>query len=108
MKEKKTGAGLSSENFNLIKQGTPVIYKIIYDFVTIGRKKIKKRAHENPHRRIRTLDIGRLVSYAAATVGDLQSKGSETQTKKWRDKHRGSDLLKHNIVTALHSHNGGS
>ena len=42
---------------------------------------IKKRAHENPHRRIGALDIGRLVGYVAATTGNLQSRGSGTQTK---------------------------
>ena len=69
---------------------------------------IKKHANKNPHRQIGTLDIGRLVSYVAAMAGDLQSKGSITETKNWHGKRRGSDLLNHLIVSALHSHNGGS
>ena len=47
---------------------------------------IKKRAHENPHRQIGTLDIGRLVGYAAATAANLQSRGFGAQTKSRRNK----------------------
>ena len=47
---------------------------------------IKKRAHKTLHQLIETLNIGRLVSYAAATVEDLQSRGSETQIENERDR----------------------
>ena len=68
---------------------------------------IKKQAHENPHRQIGTPNIGQSVGYTAAMADNLQSRGSGTQTKIDAIQHLGLDLLKHRIVSALHSRNGG-
>ena len=50
---------------------------------------INKWAHKTLHQLIETLNSGRLVSYAAATVQDLQSRGSETQIENERDRTAG-------------------
>ena len=47
---------------------------------------IKKWAYKNPHRRIGTPDISRLVHWNAATAGDPWSRGSGAQTKRQQDK----------------------
>ena len=50
---------------------------------------INKWAHKTLHQLIETLNIGRLVSYAAATVEDLKSRGSETQIENEHDRTMG-------------------
>ena len=45
--------------------------EIGHELETNGGRMIKKRAHKTLHQRIETLNIGRLVRYAAATVEDL-------------------------------------
>ena len=94
MKTKRKGnrSGLSRENINLIKPGAPIIYENSDELMTTGGKTIKKRAYKNPHRRIGTLEIGRLVRYKAATAEVLQSMGYGTHTKTWRDKTSGVRL----------------
>ena len=51
--------------------GTPAKPKIGHELETNSGRMIKKRAHKTLHQRIETLNIGRLVRYAAVTVEDL-------------------------------------
>ena len=96
MKTERKGKqnGLSRENINLIKPGTMVIYGNSDELMTTGGKTIKKCAYKNPHRWIRTLDIGWLVCYIAARAEVLQSRGSITHTNTRRDKKLGVRLTK--------------
>ena len=65
---------------------TPAKPKIGHELETNSGRMIKKRAHKTLHQWIETLNIGRLVSYAATTVEDLQSRGSGTQTENEHDR----------------------
>ena len=88
MKTERKGnqSGLPRENINLIKPSALVIYENSDELMTTDGKKIKKRAYKNPHWRIGTLDIRRLVRYIATTAEVLRSKGSGAHTKTRRDK----------------------
>ena len=66
--------------------GTPAKPKIGHELETNSGRMIKKWAHKTLHQRIKTLNIGRLVSYAATTAEDLQSRGSRTQTENEHDR----------------------
>ena len=69
-KQEKPRLGFLCENLKK-RTATPVKPEIGHDLEKNGGRMIKKRAHKTLHQRIETLNIGWLVSYAAATVEDL-------------------------------------
>ena len=89
-KQEKPRLGFLCEKFNLKKTtGTPAKPEIGHEIETNGGRMINKWAHKTLHQLIETLNIGRLVSYEAETVQDLQSRGSETQIENECDRTAG-------------------